>query len=138
MYSSCQVSYLCQETGWLERIILHAAATWQNSGPCFDRVIIQGHQRSSFFFAEVHSLFSVSADDTTFGIAIIKPFTQKPQNKIVGYIELEETKEGSFEFCFIESIIQTVHILPPTLHNHWFTVQDLTDGDIYLHLSHFK
>lgn len=138
MYSSCQVSYLCQETGCLERIILHAAATWQNSGPCFDCVIIQGQQRSSFFFAEVHSLFSVSADDTTFGIAIIKPFTRKPQNKIVGYIELEETKEGSFEFCFIESIIQTVHILPPTPHNHWFTVQDLTDGDIYLCLSHFK
>ena len=85
----------------------------------------------------MHSLFSVSADDTTFGIAIIKPFTRKPQNKIVGYIELEET-EGSFEFCFIESIIQTVHILLPTPHNHWFTVQDLTDGDIYLCLSHFK
>ena len=138
MYSSCRVSYLCHETGGLQKEIFHVTSTWQNSGPRFDCVIIQGQQRSSFFFAQVHSLFSVCVDDTTFGVAIVKPFTRKPRNKITGYIELEAAKEGKFEFCFIESIIRTVHILPQTPHNHWYTVQDLTDGDIYLRLSHLK
>ena len=138
MYSSCRVSYLCQETGILQHEIFHVTSTWQNSGPRYDSVIIQGQQRSSFFFAEVHSLFSVCVDDTTFGVAIVKPFTRKPRNKITGYIELEASKEGNFELCFIESIIRTVHILPPTPHNPLFVVQDLTDGDVYLHLSHLK
>ena len=70
-------------------------------------------------------------------MAIVKPFAQKPRNKITGYIELE-AKDGYFKFCFIESIIRTVHILPPTPHNYRFVVQDLTDGDIYLRLLHFK
>jgi len=85
----------------------------------------------------VHGLFSVHVDNTTFALAIVKAFTRKPRNKITGYIELEEV-EGKLEFCFIESIIRTVHILPPTPHNHRFVVQDLTDGDIYLRLSHLK
>ena len=138
MYSSCRVSYLCQETGILQHEIFHVTSTWQNSGPRYDSVIIQGQHRSSFFFAEVHSLFSVCVDDTTFGVAIVKPFTRKPRNKTTGYIELEAAKEGNFEFCFIESTIRTVHILPPTPHNPLFVVQDLTDGDVYLHLSHLK
>jgi len=138
MYSSCRASYLCQETGGLQREILHATSTWQNSGPRYDSVIIQGQQGSSLFFAEVHGLFSICIDNTTFGVAIVKPFTRKPRNKITGYIEVEGAKKGNFELCFIESIIRTVHILPPTPHNHHFIVQDLTDGDIYLRLSHFK
>lgn len=138
MYSSCRVSYSCQETGSPQREIFHATSRWQNHGPRYDSVIVQGQQMSSFFFAEVRGLFSICVDNTTFGVAIIKPFTRKPRNKITGYIELEEAKEGHFEFCFIESIIRTVHILPPTPHNYRFIVQDLTDGDMYLRLSHFK
>lgn len=137
MYSSCRVSYLSQETGDLQREIIHATSTWQNSSPRYDSVIIQGQQRSSFFFAKVCGFFSVCIDSTTFQVAIVKPFTRKPRNKITGYIELE-AKDGYFEFCFIESIIRTVHILPPTPHNHQFIVQDHTDGDIYLRLLHFK
>ena len=138
MYSSCRVSYPSQETGDLQREIIHATSKWQNNGPRYDSVIIQGQQRSSIFFAKVCSLFSVCIDSTTFQVAIVKPLTRKPRNKITGYIELEEAKEGYFEFCFIESIIRTVHIIPPTPHNHWFVAQDLTDGDIYLRLLHFK
>lgn len=135
MYSSCQVSYLCQETGSLQKEIFHATSMWQNKGPRYDSVMIQGQQKSSFFFAEVHGLFSVYVGNTTFGVGIVKPFTRKPRNKISGYIELE-AREHNFEFCFLESIIRTVHILPPTPHNHRFIVQDLTDGDLYLCLSH--
>ena len=138
MYSSCRVSYSCQETGSPQREIFHVTSTWQNSGPRYDSVIIQGQQRSSLFFAEVHGLFSICIDNMTFGVAIVKPFTRKPRNKITSYIELEEAKEGYFEFCFIESIIRTVHILPPTPHNSLFVVQDLTDGDIFLRLAHFR
>ena len=137
MYSSCRVSHLCQETGGLQREIFHVTPTWQNSGPRYDSVIIQGQQRSSLFFAEVRGLFSVCVNSTTFGVAVVKPFIRKPRNKITGYIELE-VKEGEFEFCSVESIIRTVHILPPTPHNQRFVVQDLTDGDMYLRLVHFK
>lgn len=138
MYSSCRVCYLSQETSDLQREIIHATSTWQNSGPRYDSVIIQGQQRSSLFFAKVYGFFSVCIGNTAFQVAIVKPFTRKPRNKITGYVELEEAKEGYFEFCFIESIIRTVHILPPTPHNHRSVVQDLTDGDIYLRLFHFK
>lgn len=138
MFSSCRVSYPCQETGSLQKEIFHSTSKWQNHGPRYDSVIIQGQQRSSFFFAEVRHLFSVCVENTTFGVVIVKPFTRKPRNKITGYIELEEAKEGGLEFCFLESIIRSVHILPPTPHNHRFVVQDLTDGDIYLRLSQFK
>ena len=75
MYSSCQVSYSCQETGGPHREIFHVTSTWQNSGPRYDSVIIQGQQRSSLFFAEVHGLLSVCVDNTTFGVAIVKLFT---------------------------------------------------------------
>jgi len=105
VYSSCRVSYPCQETGGLQREIFHVTSTWQNSGPRYDSVIIQGQQRSSLFFAEVRGLFSVCVDNTIFEVAIVKPFTRKPRNKITGYIELEEAKEGHFEFCFVKSII---------------------------------
>jgi len=138
MYSACQASHLCQVTGDLEREIFHATSTWQNSGPRYDSVVVQGQQRSSLFFAEVCALFSVSVGGEAVGVAIIKAFTRKPRNKLTGYIELEEPKEGHFEFCFVDSIIRTVHILPPTPHNHRFVVQDLTDGDIYLRLIHLK
>ena len=137
MYSSCRVSYPCQETSSQQKEIFRATSMWQGGGPQYDSVIIQGQQRSSFFFAEVNRLFSVCVNNTTFGVAIVRPFTRKPWNKITGYIELEKQK-GDFEFCFIESIIRTVHILPPTPHNNRYVVQDLTDGDIYLRLSHFK
>ena len=135
-YSSCRVSYLCQETGGQQKEILHVALMWQNKGPRYDSVIIQGHLGSSFFFAEVHGLFSVCVDGTTFGVAIVKPFARRPRNKTTGYIELDEGQNP--EFCFVESIIRTVHIIPPTPHNHRFVVQDLTDGDIYLRLFHLK
>lgn len=138
MYSACQVPHPCQVTGDLEKEIFHTTPTWQNSGPRYDSVIIQGQQRSSLFFAKVCALFSVAIDSKAFGVAIIKPFTRKPRNKLTGYIELEGPKEGYFEFCLLESIIRTVHILPPTPHNHRFVVQDLTDGDIYLRLVHLK
>lgn len=138
MYSSCRVCYLSQETGDLQREIIHATSAWQSSGPRYDFVIIQGQQRSSLFFAQVYGFFSVCIGNSTFQVAIVKPFTRKPRNRITGYVELEETKGGCFEFCFIESIIQSVHILPPTPHNYRSVVQDLTDGDIYLRLSHFK
>ena len=138
-YSACRLSYPCQVTGDLQREIFHATSTWQNSGPRYDSVIVQGQRRSSLFFAEVHALFSISVDSKTFGVAIIKPFTRKPRNTLTNYIEeLEGPKEGYFDFCFIDSIIRTVHILPPTPHNHRFVVQDLTDGDIYLRLIHLK
>ena len=109
MYSACQVSYSCQVTGDLQKEIFHATPTWQNSGPQYDSVIIQGQQRSSFLFAKVCALFSVSVDSETFGVAIIKPFIRKPQNKLTGHIELEGPKEGHFEFCFIEYYQNSSH-----------------------------
>lgn len=89
----------------MKKEILHATKTWQNKGPRHDSVIIQGQQSSSLFFAEVYGFFSVSIGGTTFGVAIVKPFTRKPRNKITGYIELGEAKAGKFEFCFIKSLI---------------------------------
>ena len=105
---------------------------WQNEGPRYDCVLIQGWPKTSVFFARVLGLFSASLCDQTHGLAILRPFVRKRRNKVTGYIELEEVSEGRYEFCFVNSIIRAVHILPPTPTNSRFTVQDLIDGDAYL------
>jgi hypothetical protein len=85
----------------------------------------------------VLSLFSVSYFEKTYSLAILQPFTRKPRNKLTGFIELEQAK-GKYEFCFIDSIIRPVHILPPTPINKKFSVQDLVDGDSYLRFIDMK
>jgi hypothetical protein len=81
----------------------------------------------------VLGLFSASHNDQTHSLAILQPFIRKHRNKVTGYIELEEVSKERYELCFIDSIIRAVHILPPTPKNNHFVVQDLLDGDSYLH-----
>jgi len=114
--------------------LFRATDSWQNEGPRYDYVLVQGQSRSSVFFAQVLSLFSVSHSNHIYGLSILSPFTQKHRNKLTGFIELEEAAEGEYEFCFIDSLILTVNILPPTPTNKQSIVQDLVDGDTYLRL----
>ena len=61
-------------------------------------------------------------------------YKKKGRNKDTGYIELDGPPEGRFDFYFLESVIRSVHILPPTTNNCRYVVQDLYDGDMYLRL----
>jgi hypothetical protein len=137
-YSSCRVTYDCQETGSKCTDLFRATDSWQHEGPRYDCVLIQGWPKSSVFFARVLGLFSLSLHGQTCNLAILRPFTQKHRNKVTGYIELEEISGERYEFCFVESIIRAVHILPPTSKNSRFVVQDLVDGDAYLRFISMK
>ena len=137
-FSSCRVTYDCQETGSKCTDLFRVTNSWQHEGPRYDCVLIQGWTKSSVFFARVLGLFSVPLQGQTYGLAILRPFIRKHRNKVTGYIELEEVSGGEYEFCFVESIIRAVHILPPTPKNSRFVVQDLVDGDAYLRFISMK
>jgi len=137
-FSSCRVTYDCQETGSKCTDLFRVTDSWQHEGPRYDCVLIQGWPRSSVFFAQALGLFSVSLCGQTHDLAILQPFTQKQRNKVTGYIELEEVSGGRYEFCFVESIIRAVHIIPPTPQNSRFVVQDLVDSDAYLRFISMK
>ena len=137
-FSSCRVTYDCQETGSKCTDLFWVTDSWQHEGPWYDCVLIQGWPKSSIFFARVLGLLSVSLCGQTHGLAILRPFIRKHRNKVTGYIELEEVSGRGYDFCFVESIIRAVHIIPPTSKNSRFVVQDLVDGDAYLRLISMK
>jgi hypothetical protein len=90
---------------------------------------------SSVIFVEVCAIFSVLLTGQTFRIIIGRTYKRRGRNKVTGYIELDGAPEGRFDFYFLESVIRTVHILPPTNSNRRYIVQDLYDGDMYLRLA---
>ena len=137
-YHSSQVTYDCQETGSKQTDLFHVTDCWQRAGPWYDCVLVQGWPRSSVFFAQVLSLFSVSWNNQIHGLALLRPFTRKHRNELTRFIELEEVSEEQFEFCFVDSFIHAVHILPQTPANNLSTVQDLVDGDTYLYFISMK
>ena len=130
-YHSCQVTYDCQESGSKKTDLFRSTSCWRGEGPRYDCVLVQGWPKSSVFFARVLGLFSVSYHAQCYRLGILRPFIKKHRNKLTGFIELEEG-QGQYEFCFIDSLIRAVHIIPPTLTNKRSTVQDLVDGDAYL------
>jgi len=137
-FSSCRVTYDCQETGLKCTDLFWVTDSWQHEGPQYDCVLIQGWPKSSTFFARVLGLFSVLLSGQTYNLAILRPFIRKRRNKVTGYIELEEVSGGGYEYCFAESIICAVDIIPPTPNNGQFVVQDLVDGDAYLRFISMK
>jgi len=86
-------------------------------------------------FGQVYAFFVLPLGPQHLRIAIVKEFKMfKLRNKITGYIELSVPDSDPFQFIWLDSIIRTAHIIPPTADNPRYTVQDLTDGDMYLRL----
>ena len=50
-YHLCRVTYDCQETGSKQTDLFRSTDSWQNEGPRYDCVLVQGWQKSSVFFA---------------------------------------------------------------------------------------
>lgn len=79
-------------------------------------------------------MFSTCLADRAFRIIIARTYKKRGRNKITGHIELDGPPDGSFDFYFLDSVIRSIHILPPTNSNTRYVVQDLHDGDMYLRL----
>ena len=79
-------------------------------------------------------MFSMRLADQAFRIILARTYKKKGRNDVTGYIELDAAPERSFDFYFLDSVIRSVHILPPTSSNSRYVVQDLYDGDMYLRL----
>ena len=96
--------------------------------------MIQGSTRAGVIFARVCAMFSIRLLGQAFRIIVARTYKKRGRNRITGYIELNGPPDGSFDFYFLDSIIRSVHILPPTSSNSRYVVQDLYDGDTYLRL----
>jgi hypothetical protein len=79
-------------------------------------------------------MFSLHIAGRTFQILVAWTYKKRSKNKITGYIELDSPPNKSFNFYFLESVVCSAHVLPPTSSNSRYVVQDLYDGDMYLHL----
>lgn len=79
-------------------------------------------------------MFSICLAEQCFRILVARTYRKKGRHKITGYIELDGPRDEHFEFYFLESVIRSVHVLPPTSSSSRYVVQDLCDGDMYLRL----
>jgi hypothetical protein len=79
-------------------------------------------------------MFSIRLGVQTFRILIARTYKKKGRNNTTGYIELVGPPDGRFDFYFLDSVIRSVHILPPADRKGRYIVQDLHDGDMYLRL----
>lgn len=77
-------------------------------------------------------MFTTCLADQTFRIIVARTYKKRGRNKTTGYIELDSAPDRSFDFYFLDSVIHSIHILPPTSSNSRYVVQDLYDGDMYL------
>jgi hypothetical protein len=89
-------------------------------------------------FGSLCSVFTVLIADTWYHLGIAKIYRKKGRSKVTGYIELEIVPGGKYDIIFLDTIIRSAHILPPTPKNPRFIVQDLYDADSYLRLLHVK
>ena len=79
-------------------------------------------------------MFSLRLVGRVFRILVARTYKKRSRNKITGYIELSGPPDKCFNFYFLESVVRSVHILPPTSSSSSYIVQDLYDGDMYLRL----
>ena len=131
---SCKISFDCQETAIKKTEIIHVSSSWRNSGPRYDSAILQGPTQASIKFVQVCAMFSIRLVGQTFRILVARTYKKKCRNKVTGYIELDAAPDETFDFYFLESMIRSIHILPPTSSSSSYIVQDLHDGDMYLRL----
>jgi hypothetical protein len=79
-------------------------------------------------------MFSIRLEEQTYRILVARTYKRKGRNHVTGYIELVGPPDGCFDFYFVDSVIRSVHIIPPTDGKGRYIVQDLYDGDMYLRL----
>ena len=118
--------------------LLHVTTSWRKSGARYDSAILQGSGPSGLVFCQVCALFMISVAHEWYRLAVVRIYEQKRRNKTTGHIELVALKDGSFDLCFVESIVLIAYILPPTGYTARSVVQDLYDGDMYLRLHHIQ
>ena len=131
-----QVTYICQETATKKTDLLHVTTSWRGSGPRCDYAILQGSGPSGLVFCQVCAVFMILIGGEWYCLAVVRIYKQRRWNKLTGHIELIAPKDGSFDLCFVESIIRIAHILQPNPHAANSIIQDLYDGDMYLRLLH--
>jgi hypothetical protein len=130
-YHSMRIKYVCMMSAVLKYDLLRATPRWRKTGPRYDCVLINGASQPEF--AKVYGLFSVRLSSAAYRIALIHRYRSMGRHTSSEYIEL--TDNGDFDFIFIDTIIRSVHILPPSTYNHHFTIQDLQSPDIHLRLE---
>ena len=133
-----QVTYTCQETAVKKTDLLRVTASWRGSGPRHDYAILQGSGPSGLVFCQVCAIFMILIGCEWYRLAVVRIYKQKRRNKRTGHIELIVPKDGSFDLCFVDSIIRIAHILQPNPQATHSIVQDLYDGDMYLRLHHIQ
>lgn len=137
-YRSLKVEHISQELAEEKVEILHVSSSWRGKGSRHDCVMLRGRRAQDVLFAKLSAIFTVNVQDTWHHLGITRNYRKKGRDKITGYIELNDVKEDEYEIIFLDAIIRSAHILPPTVHNPRLVVQDLRDPDTYLRLIDVK
>ena len=133
-----QVTYDCQEMATKKTDLLHVTTSWRGSGARYDCAILRGSGSLGLVFCQVCAIFMILIAHKWHCLVAVRIYEPKCQNKITGHIELVAPRDRCFELCFVESIVQIAHILPPSHNTVRSVVQDLYDGDMYLRLHHIQ
>jgi hypothetical protein len=115
----------------LKHDILRATPRWQKTGSRYDCALINGDGRLEF--AKVYGFFSVRLSSMTHRIALIHRYCFMGRHPSSEYIELQDGHD--FDFVHVDTIIRSLHILPPSTYNPHYTIQDLQSPDIHLRLE---
>jgi hypothetical protein len=109
---------------------LRATPKWRGEGPRYDCALINGADK--FEFAKILACFTILLSSVTYRIALAHRYRLVGRHESSDYIQLVD--DGDIDFIFVDSIIRSIHILPPSTYNPHFTVQDLRSPDIHLRL----
>lgn len=116
--------------------IIHVTPIWRNKDARYDTVLLQGSTAATALWAQVLVMFSIRLPGRTLNMALVHEYKTLGRHRYHKYIEVKKSSE--YHFIFTDSIIRASHILPSSWSSSRQTVQDLTDGDMYLRLLRQK
>jgi hypothetical protein len=122
---------VCMMSAALKSDLIRATPRWRKKGSRYDCAVINGTNQLEF--VKVYGCFSVRFSTMTYRVALVHRYQYMGRHQSSGYIELEDGVD--FDFVFVDTIIRSVHILPPSTYNPHFTIQDLQSPDIHLRLD---
>jgi hypothetical protein len=125
-----RVTYVCTMSAAIKYDYLRSTPKWRGQGPRYDCALING--ANNIEFVKVMAYFTVEVSSTTYRVALVHRYRSVGRHASSEYIRLKD--DGNMDFIFVDTIIRSVQLIPPSTYNPYFTVQDMQSPDIHLRL----